>query len=140
MTYLRRKFNVLVERGFDPTLNNADAMLIEELRSLGIVTLKDLDKIVPDNLTQVESEVMMPGGSDESNFCGLLRDIMMIHDPDRYFRTAWKEHWTAMDSETAQIIRQFGIDIDHYAQKYDFEISETPKKRTQRTPNRRSRS
>jgi ppGpp synthetase/RelA/SpoT-type nucleotidyltranferase len=128
MTYLRRKFNVLVEKGFDPTLNNADAMLIEELRSLGIVTLEDLDKIVPHNLVEIESRF---AGVYKNNFCGLLRQIMIIHDPDRYFGTAWKEHWIGgMNSPSdREIFRQYGIDIDHYDQKYHFSFKRPKEKK-----------
>lgn len=126
LTYLKRKFAMLVdEKGFEATLNNQDTNLIEELRSMGIVTLENLDKIVPRNLVETVSRF---ADVDESDFCRLLRHIMIIHDPDRYFSTAWKKRWQRMRPDSAQIYREYGIDVDRYAQKYHFELKTPTKK------------
>jgi ppGpp synthetase/RelA/SpoT-type nucleotidyltranferase len=119
MAYLNRRFERLVQEGMDPSLMKRDELLIGELRSMGVVTLEQLEKIVPHNFTEIELKFTRGGGN---NFCGLLRHIMMIHDADQYFRVAWKGHWTAADATLVQRLKEFGIDFAPYAEKYGITI------------------
>jgi isochorismate hydrolase len=55
---------------------------------MGITTLQSLENVIPSNFLEVGSRHIPP----DMNFTGLLRTVMMIHDIDRYFKNAWKEH------------------------------------------------
>jgi putative GTP pyrophosphokinase len=114
MAYLRTKFASIVGARLVPTFNNRDQDLIEELHDLGINTLAELDKVIRPDLIVFESKYQ-----SGQTFAGLLRDIMIIHDPDSYFSKAWKSHWFGLgDNETPNIFKQYGIDIEKYLQKY----------------------
>jgi ppGpp synthetase/RelA/SpoT-type nucleotidyltranferase len=114
--YLQNKFSTLVELGMSPEFgpdDNGSIQIIEELKDYGIDTLEQLDKIVPDDLIPNVKDI-----SGDSNFIGLVRDILAINDPDLYFKKAWKSHWNAFDDETKRIYDKYGIDTRVIEIKY----------------------
>ena len=82
--YLQVKFPEIKEK----SLVGYDKLIIEELHLFGIRTLEDLNAIITDRF--MESDLT---GNLESNYLGLLRDIMMAHDPHKYFKQVWRDHW-----------------------------------------------
>jgi len=120
-TYLNNKFGQLVKKGVDPVLYDLDDMVIGELRDMGITTLERLDKVIPANFVEIESK-HVEGEMMNQSFLGLLRDLMIIHDIDRYFNKAWKGHWSKMNERTFRTLKEFGINISPYAVKKGIDI------------------
>ena len=121
VAYLKTKFTGLISKGVVPTLNKADADVVEELHTMGITKLEQLDKIVPPGLG--DAEIGIADSEMVRSFVGLLRHIMIIRDPDLYFGKAWKHHWSMLTPNSIEIYKKFGVDINKYAQKYRLEIA-----------------
>lgn len=107
--YLQHKFPGL---SISQSLNGGDKVIIEELKDFGVTTISQLDYLVTakmftfiNNLS--ESEIQE---TTEDSYLGLLRDIMMLSDVDKYFKKAWKNRWTAMRKEDLTILSKFGVD------------------------------
>lgn len=118
MAYLTRRFTSLIEQGkLDPTLNKGDRELVQELRDMGIRTLKELDTGIPSNFDTFERKAA------GDNFAGLLRNIMIIRDAERYFEKAWNKHWNLIGNENVELLQELGIDMLRLADKYNITIS-----------------
>lgn len=118
-TYLRRRFQALLDNGLVPTFYGRDQDVIGELRDMGITALEDLERIIPQNFVETKSRYIRPG---KTTYTALLRDIMIIHNADQYFQKAWKKHWDEAEVEDAQFFEQFGVNLARYAKKYRFTI------------------
>ncbi len=116
--FLKRRFGTLIDEGvIQPTFNNTDKELVEELREMGIRTLKGLNAMISPKFEEAERRAA-PG----DNLTGLVRNIMIIHDADGYFRKAWKRHWDNISPEDVELYREFGIDVTKYARELDIYI------------------
>lgn len=109
--YFNDKFAPLtnVQQVFGP-LDNMIENIIEELNQIGIHTLRDFDAMVPKEFVSTHLE-------KETNFTGLARELMILHDPEQYFEKAWKETWV-MEEESKENYRELGIDIDSIIEKH----------------------
>lgn len=87
--------------------------IIDELNSMGIKSLKDLDRIIPDNIGVLyQKHVKTP-----RRYSGLLRICMIYHDPEKYFKTAFKHHFNYLTPLTTKVLKDLGFNID-IARKY----------------------
>ena len=64
--------------------NGKDKEIILELQAFGIRTLKDLDAIITD-----QTRAMKSWRQTNFNYLGALRDIMIAHDPQKYFENVY---------------------------------------------------
>jgi hypothetical protein len=122
---MNRRFSFLIEGGavvpdFGTRHFRADTELVEELQNMGIRTLKDLDKAILPGLEEAETKL------SKDSLAGLLRNIMIILDADRYFETAWKHHWDSMDPEDAKLLEGFGVRVTRLARKYGIAVQPEP--------------
>lgn len=104
MEYLSNKFD---HEAIDKTLNGGDQIVINELEKMGVRTLAQLDSIIPESL--LENIVRYKSG--RVNFLGVLRNIMIIHDPSRYFEEAWQHHWDIISHNEIVLYSAYGIPI-----------------------------
>lgn len=117
IAYLNKKLAPLVRKGARPSLNLGDKTIIDELHLMGINTIKELDAIVPKDFVDIESRFV----EEDSNFLGFMRDIMIAYDADRYFKKAWRHHWSA-DTSDVELLEELGVSLAKYAKKYKIEI------------------
>lgn len=83
--------------------------LLEELETMGIRDLADLEAIIPPDF-----EVGGAGEfiiEDPANIPGLVRDFMMIHDADRYFTHAWKQRWQSILPANVSALKSYVRDF-----------------------------
>lgn len=115
--YLNNKFKTFIDAGkITQSFNNKSKNIVKELQLFGINTLKDLDMIVNENLDIYLYE--------ETNYLGLLRDIMMIKNMDQYFTRAWRRSWTLIDDVTYNHLKKLGTDIDRIIEEHEIEIDD----------------
>jgi ppGpp synthetase/RelA/SpoT-type nucleotidyltranferase len=124
-TYMKRRFAFLIRSGtvvpdFGFRQFFANTELVEELQDMGIRTLKELDKVIPPGLEEAETK------SSKDSLAGLLRNIMIILDADRYFETAWKHHWDYMDPGSAKLLEGFGVRATRLARKHGIAVQPEP--------------
>jgi ppGpp synthetase/RelA/SpoT-type nucleotidyltranferase len=116
--YMLTKFRDAVGAGLRPVFGKSDsgaARIVDELSHFGISTLAELDTIVP---TELPSQPHLLAGT---NFIGLLRDLMIIRDADRYFATAWRHDWTAVD--TTAVLHAYDVDVKALAERHGLSFS-----------------
>jgi len=91
--------------------------LISELNKMNVKTLKDLDTITKPNFK--EKLIQFKAGG---NYLGLIRSILMIHDPDKYFSEAIQSHWSAFDVDIDTLLKEYGLDVEALSEKYKISI------------------
>jgi putative GTP pyrophosphokinase len=121
-TYLENKVKTLIEAGFSPNFSGIDKNIIEEITAMGISTIKDLDDIIPQDYVENRLTHMDLRSNEDYNFVGIVRDFLMIHDIDAYFKKAWKRHWAMVSMEDVNFFKTYGIDLREYAKLYGFHI------------------
>lgn len=110
--YLSERFNLSF---IEKTFNNVDRDLIEELHLYGIDKLKDLDDIISTNYI-----TMLIQNNRKINFAGIIRDILIISDHEKYFSKCWsKNHWNGMTEDTYKFFKSFNIPMDLIIEKYN---------------------
>lgn len=99
--------------------DNASKELINELKDMDINTLEELDKIIPPKF----KEALIKYEKD-SNFAGLIRHILIIHDKDKYFKKAWKHHWSGFSKSNDNVYSFYEINTKDIHEKYGIQILE----------------
>lgn len=97
-----------------PSFNGEEAIIIGELNSFGIDTLEDLKEIIGDDINKFIY--------DFTTFLGLLRDIMIIHDADKYFTDCWNNNWDGISTDDYTFYADNGVAIDKIIDEYDLSI------------------
>lgn len=116
--YMKSRFKTLVKEGLEEEHRSLDRTIIDELKDMGILTLEELEGVIPKEyiLTRIKHKVEI------LSFGYIVRDILMIHDMEAYFRKAWKKHWNGTDESQLSFFKEFGIDFRKYAKKYDIQM------------------
>lgn len=107
--YLKSKFPKAVPDMLIPEfgLNNSGASaIVKELAVFGISTLSELDSIIP---TDFEKRLLK--GAESSTFVGILRDIMLINDAERYFQNVWDASWDVISPESLDFLKSYRVDL-----------------------------
>lgn len=123
--FLNSRFKDAVNAGLKPLFgfsNQGAVGIVDELRGFGIRTLRDLDEIIPADFEKKTIE----GLGVPNNFQGVLRDLMIINDADRYFENAWNQRWTILDEATIKFYESYGIDAIVLVKKYRLEVGPNP--------------
>ncbi|GMK46894.1 hypothetical protein PghCCS26_40230 [Paenibacillus glycanilyticus] len=116
MNYLSLKFRDFIEDyQLSADFNQGDALIIEELKDYGITRLSELNGIISRDLgTYVEYS---------NNYLGLLRQIMVINDAEKYFKDAWNRHWDGVEEDYLDYLKSIGINnIEDILRKYGIKV------------------
>lgn len=119
VAYMSGKFKDLIALGVEPTLMD-DITVIEELRIMGIDTLEQLENVIPKDFNEAEKKNLSE--DNPNSFLGILRGIMIIHDPETYFRKAWREGWSGINRDTVDLYKNFKVDIDKYIEQCNLDV------------------
>jgi putative GTP pyrophosphokinase len=116
--YIETKFQAFKENNFSVRYTDSKR-LFDDLESFGILTLEDLDKIVPKDYVQkvMESEIH---GSKVIPQVGLITALMIINDSDKYFKKCWKEKWKIWTQKNGfeNLFSSYKIDWNVIEKKY----------------------
>jgi len=116
--YLSFKLN---DSNISKDFNGNDKEIISELQEFGVSSLYDLDNLVTDGILDISRKSRVPS----RNYLCVLRDIMIVSDPEKYFNNVWKNSWTvipksdfdllvAQNPELAKFSYLFSIDDQGY--------------------------
>jgi hypothetical protein len=83
-----------------------EPQVIEELHLMGIDTTEELAAIVPSDYEHRGLTV-----EPTTNLAALVRDLMIIHDPERYFTRAWRNAWAAGPRDFAAA-QAYGVELE----------------------------
>lgn len=86
-----------------------DKEIIQELTSFGIQTLANLNEILTNEILTVLNRE-----EGITTYLGAMRAVMMITDPDKYFKEAWDEHWYGMDKKSFEFFEKTNANISKY--------------------------
>lgn len=80
---------------------------VQELTDMGINTLDELNKILSKSIYNALVEKYSQDA--QTTILGVIRDIMILHDSEKYFSTAWKNNWTVLGKKDFDFLMKFGI-------------------------------
>lgn len=108
--YLSKRFSEaiaahIVEPSLGGTGEPLSKKIVDELRSFGISKLDELDRIVPSDL---QGYILQNRATN--NFGGLIRDILIINDAEKYFRVSWKQAWQGYDAQDNRLYEKYCVD------------------------------
>lgn len=122
--YLMKKFKTLIEEGLlEPMTIDED--LIEELSNMGIETIQDLDSIIPKGYIERARPVFLNHVArlgSMTTFYGIVRDALIIHDVDKYFKVAWNKRWRGISRSMIPLIESYGIDLRKYIKLHGLDV------------------
>lgn len=133
MAYLQNKFSsAIAKKLIEPTFSKKEKDLIFELGQMGITTLNEFDNIIDEISETKKVSLDEIAIDDSSNFLGLIRNIMIIHDPKKYFENAWQGNWSGIDKYDIKYFEKFGLDylkigmdygLSYEENEYEYELS-----------------
>jgi putative GTP pyrophosphokinase len=111
--------------GFIELFQDPRDQLLDELGSMGIETIADLNKIIRPDINQFKSKYAeVSKAKDFVSFAALIRDILIISNSDRYFRKAWKHHYNTLDYHSWKVYKKFGVDRSSFPPASDLDFGE----------------
>jgi putative GTP pyrophosphokinase len=124
--YFEKKFSELIGKPLNPTFNGIDNLVIRELSAVGIKTLQQLDNIIPKDFSEIFLKY-----KERSNYSGLLRSIMIIHDSKAYFEKAWSPpSWSYLHQDSVDFLTYYNVPIRELIERHKLKISRENKDRT----------
>ena len=124
-SYFGEKFRLLVEKGILELRINSNKDLMRPLSRMGINTLEKLDKIIPSEFferakTHYLASLRRTG--ENQSIDGLLTDILIISNPEAYFKKARGDGWASGQRESVELLCSYGVDSEKFIEKYDLEV------------------
>ncbi|QWH38135.1 hypothetical protein EXW53_15185 [Bacillus mycoides] len=110
MQYLTEKFKRFIKEGtIEPTFNKLDEKIVEELNLFGLHTLLELDKLIGEDIEQFNYD---------NNFLGLLIDIMLLNDIEKYLSEVWDKEWGMLEQDEYSMLARNIPNLDDILIKY----------------------
>lgn len=111
--------------GFIELFRDPKEKLLDELSYMGIKTIADLNEIIKPDIKQFKSKYAEASkAKDYVSFSALLRDILIINDPDGYFKKAWKHHYDTLDYHCWKVYQKFEVDRSNFPPTSDLDFDE----------------
>jgi putative GTP pyrophosphokinase len=96
--------------GFRPYFAKVDRTM-EELKSMRIRTISDIDNIMPKNLKEIYNKVASPT-HDYLTFSLIIGEILIAHNPKYYFENIWKQSdYDTLDNHSYRVFEELELDI-----------------------------
>ena len=123
--YLELKFDALIKHGMKPDFydNKNEKKVLGELKSFGINTLEDLDRIIPIDFSENMLKINRVKSKFTNNYSGILRQVMIIADIEKYFSLCWGGTWIGIDKKTIELYKLYEVPIDEYVTRYKLFVS-----------------
>ncbi len=86
--------------------------VIEELHILGIDDMAGVAALVPADFERKGFAAIRASQAPTSTVAGLMRDLMVMHDPRGYFEKAWRHGWVTTGPQDFPAPIAYGVDFD----------------------------
>jgi putative GTP pyrophosphokinase len=96
--------------------------VLDELDSMEIRTVAELNAIIPEGFKKKYKEVSKP--KDFVTFTAIIRDILIIHNSVDYFKKAWKHHYNTFDYHCWKVYNRFNLDKRGFPPEDDLKYDE----------------
>jgi putative GTP pyrophosphokinase len=122
IAYVNEKFKEMIIKGILELKIYSSKNMIDELAVMGINSLDQLDKIIPNDFAEKAEKYYkrmvnrMGGGT---SIDGIIIDILILNNATAYFEKAWKNKWRGIEQESVGLICSYGIDFTEFIEKYD---------------------
>ncbi|PFZ43657.1 hypothetical protein COL77_11085 [Bacillus wiedmannii] len=108
--YLTGKFKYLIDNGtINPSFNKQEEKIIKELNQFGIHNLSELDELIGEDINEFNYD---------NNFLGLLRDIMLAYDIEKYLSQVWDREWNLLELDEYSLIKKRVPNLNNILSKY----------------------
>jgi putative GTP pyrophosphokinase len=105
--FFKTKFKNLVGKYIETI--DIDNDLINELKIFGIENLDQLNNAIPKDFEKSIKKLYV----NKETYIGILRDIMIINDVDKYFKKCWPDaNWNGLDDQSIELYKHYNIDCD----------------------------
>lgn len=125
--YLEKKFENLVNDGVvEPIITD---QTLNEVALMGIQNLEEFNKIIPEDyetrLRPVYLDFQQRGFRHAPSFVGLVRNLLIIADAEKYFANVWNKEpiFSGIDEALVSLFKSYAVDIDKYIKLHDLDIS-----------------
>lgn len=88
-------------------------LILNELRVFGLTTIKELNELV---CVEFEQEIQK---SEWRSLDGIIRNILIIHDADKYFTKVWNPSMNQMNRKNYELYQKFDVDIDSICKEHN---------------------
>ncbi len=114
--FLFSKFSDVLDTT-DKTLKNYN--IIDEVKRFGIKSISELSNTVPKNLLKNMIKIQ-----HKTTLLGMIRDILIINDYNKYFENAWENAWGGTDSESLKLWGEYNLPIKKILNDYNIAIEQ----------------
>lgn len=91
-------------------------LILNELRIFGLSTIKELNELISRSL---EKEIQKSGWR---SLDGILRNILIINDAEKYFKDVWNPSMNQMNRKNYELYKKFNVDIDRICKENNIDI------------------
>ncbi len=90
-------------------------IIVDEIRRYGIITLDELDKIIPKDLFEKYREI-----GDSISAIGTIRDILILNDYKKYFEKSYEDEWWFTSNEDFEIFKRYGFKLIQFEKEINW--------------------
>lgn len=113
--FMNKEFRIYSNKN-DNTIN--DNEIITVIRNFGIKNIYDLSKIIPNDFKESIDKYY----NGNNTYYGIITDLLIITDCDKYFEKSWDNNWSLLETESIDFFKHYDIPIDNLMKKYDLGI------------------
>ena len=88
-------------------------LVLKELKRYGLDTIKELNELIH---PEFEEEIQK---SNWRSLDGIIRNILIIEDADKYFTKVWNPSMNQMNHKNYELYQKFGVDIDRICREHN---------------------
>lgn len=114
--YMLARFENLDNLYKTPNATQISEEVVEELLGFGYKTIKDIEDGIKKHVDIFEEK-------RKNTFIGMLRNVMILEDCNKYFTKAYKGDWQVMRKSSVEFYKENGInDIEEYLNQNEISI------------------
>lgn len=105
-------------RSIDISYSELWPKLIQEIKDFGVTDLNSLNALFNDDVCCLAKE-----STAELQIPGLIRDVLILNDIDKYFKKCWKEGWSGLDIKSRDVYaRRHGDRVDGILRRHKIDV------------------
>lgn len=90
--------------------------ILKELTEYGLATIESLNQLIS---TSFEKEIHNAGWRSCD---GIIRNILIINDPQKYFSDVWNSSMNQMNIKNFELYKKFGVNIEEICEEFDIDV------------------